>query len=63
MITYLAIKLPNFKSVDEKLPKYSRVSHSFVIKIHVVSRKKLKVVRNSFPFSIPAELYERLARF
>ena len=32
---YLAIKLPNFKSIDEKLI----VSHSFVIKI--VSRKKL----------------------
>ena len=38
--SYLAIKLPNFKSVDEKLPEWEpRVSHSFVIKI--VSRKKL----------------------
>ena len=36
---YLAIKLPNFKSVDEKLPEFEpRVSHSFVIKI--VSRKE-----------------------
>ena len=41
---YLAIKLPNFKSVDEKLPELEpRVSHSFAIKI--VSRKKpLKVL-------------------
>ena len=40
---YLAIKLPNFKSVDEKLPELEpRVSHSFVIKI--VSRKKLSKV-------------------
>ena len=38
--SYLAIKLPNFKSVDEKLPELElRVSHSFDIKI--VSRKKL----------------------
>ena len=38
--SYLAIKLPNFKSVDEKLPELEpRVSHSFIIKI--VSRKKL----------------------
>ena len=36
---YLAIKLPNFKSVDEKLPELEPpVSHSFVIKI--VSREK-----------------------
>ena len=36
----LAIKLPNFKSVDRKLPELElRVSHSFNIKI--VSRKKL----------------------
>ena len=44
---YLAIKLPNFKPVDEKLPKLEpRVSHSFDIKI--VSRKKrLKVL--AFP--------------
>ena len=38
--SYLAIKLSNFKSVDEKLSKMEpRVSHSFDIKI--VSRKKL----------------------
>ena len=37
---YLAIKLPNFKSVDEELLKLEpQVSHSFVTK--VVSRKKL----------------------
>ena len=41
--SYLAIKLPNFKSVDEKLPELEpRVSHSFDIKI--VSRKKLSKV-------------------
>ena len=38
--SYLAIKLSNFKSVDEKLSKMEpRVSHSFDIK--TVSRKKL----------------------
>ena len=38
--SYLAIKLPNFKSLDEKLPELEpRVSHRFVIKI--ISRKKL----------------------
>ena len=38
--SYLAIKLPNFKLLDEKLPELEpRVSHSFDIKI--VSRKKL----------------------
>ena len=38
--SYLAIKLPNFKSVDEKLSELEpRKSHSFVIKI--VSREKL----------------------
>ena len=38
--SYLAIKLPNFKSVDKKLPELEpRLSHSFIIKI--VSRKKL----------------------
>ena len=37
--SYLAIKLPNFKSVDKKLPEWEpRVSHSFDI---IVSRKKL----------------------
>ena len=37
---FLAIKLPNFNSVDEKLPEFeTRVCHSFDIKI--VSRKKL----------------------
>ena len=37
--SYLAIKLPNFKSVDEKLPELEPgVSHSFVIKI--LLRKK-----------------------
>ena len=37
---YLAMKLPNFKSVDEKLPKLEpRVSHSFDIKI--ASRKEI----------------------
>ena len=37
--SYLAIKLPNFKPVDEKLPELEhRVSHSFYIKI--VSRTK-----------------------
>ena len=39
-VSYLAITLPNFKSVDERLPELElRVSHSFDIKI--VSRKKL----------------------
>ena len=39
-LSYLAIKLPNVKSVDEKLPEVEpRMSHSFVLKI--VSRKKL----------------------
>ena len=39
-INYLAIKLPNFKPVNEKLLELEpRVSHSFDIKI--VSRKKL----------------------
>ena len=34
MITYLAIQLPNFKPVDERLPEMElRVSHSFEIKI------------------------------
>ena len=38
--SFLAMKLPNFKSVDEKLPKLEpRVSHSF--DINLVSRKKL----------------------
>ena len=38
--SYLAIKLSNFKSVDEKLPELElRVSHSLDTKI--VSRKKL----------------------
>ena len=38
--SYLAVKLPNFKSVDEKLPEFEvRVSHSF--DIEMVSRKKL----------------------
>ena len=38
--SYLAVKLPNFKSVDEKLPELEvRVSHSF--DIEMVSRKKL----------------------
>ena len=37
---YLAIKLPNFKSVEEKLPELEPgASHRFVIKI--VLRKKL----------------------
>ena len=41
---YLAIKLPKFKSVDEKLPELEpRVSHSFVIKI-VLRKKLLKVL-------------------
>ena len=39
--SYLAIKLPNFKPVDEKLPKLEpRMSHSFDIK--TVSRKNFK---------------------
>ena len=39
-VSYLAIKLPNSKPVDKKLPKLEpRMSHSFDIKI--VSRKKL----------------------
>ena len=38
--SYLAIKLPNFKPVDEKLPELEpRVSHSLDIKM--VSRKTL----------------------
>ena len=38
--SYLGIKLPNFKSVDENLPELEpRVSYSFDITI--VSRKKL----------------------
>ena len=38
--SYLAVKLPNFKSVDKNLPELElRVSRSFHIKI--VSRKKL----------------------
>ena len=38
--SYLAIKLPNFKPVDEKLPELEpRVYHSF--NIEIVSRKKL----------------------
>ena len=42
--SYLAIKLPNFKSVDEKVPELEpRVSHSFVIKI-VLRKKLLKVL-------------------
>ena len=40
--SYVAIKLPNFKSVDENLPE-PRVSHSFVIKI-VSGKKLLKVL-------------------
>ena len=44
--SYLAIKLPNFKSVEEKLPELEpRVSHSFDIK--TVSRKKLLEVMAS----------------
>ena len=39
-ISYLAIKMPNFKPVEEKLLELKpRVSHSFDIKIF--SRKKL----------------------
>ena len=43
-LSYLATKLPKFKSVDEKLPELElQVSHSFAIKI--ISRKKfLKVL-------------------
>ena len=38
--SYLAVKLQNFKSVDEKLPKLKpQVPHCFDIKL--VSRKKL----------------------
>ena len=40
--SYLAIKLPNFKTVDEKLFELETwVSHSFDIKNLIVSRKKL----------------------
>ena len=63
--SYLAIKLPNFKSVDVKLPELEpRVSHSFDIKI--VSREKLLKVLASpqthsfgeFFFSKSRSLYE-----
>ena len=41
---YLAIKLPNFKSVDEELLKLEpQVSHSFVTKV-VSGKKLLKVL-------------------
>ena len=44
--SYLAIKLPNFKSVDEKLPELEpRMSHSFDIEI--VSRTKILKVLES----------------
>ena len=43
-ISYLAVKLPNFKPVDEKLPELEpQVSHSFDIKI-VSQKKRLKVL-------------------
>ena len=47
--SYLAIKLPNFKPVDEKLPELEpRVSHSFDIKI-VSSKTLLKVLAPPHP--------------
>ena len=54
---YLAIKLPNLKSVDEKLLELKpRVSHSFDIKI--VSRKKFW--RSLKPTSGEVFLFENL---
>ena len=63
--TYLAIKLPNFKSVDEKLPELEpRVSHSFDIKL-VLRKKHLKVLaspqahfQRSFSVSKSRSVYE-----
>ena len=58
--SYLAIKLPNFKPVDEKLPGLEpRVSHSFDIK--VVPRKKLlKVLAPLKPISGENFLFQNL---
>ena len=61
--SYLARKLPNFKSVDEKLPELElRVSHSFGIKI--VSRKKLlKVLASLKPTSGGIFLFQYLVLY
>ena len=68
--SYLAIKLPNFKPVDEQLPELEpRVSHSFDIKI--VSRKKLLKVlaspqthfRWNFSVSKSRSVYEKSQHF
>ena len=54
--SYLAIKLSNFKSVDEKLSKMEpRVSHSFDIK--TVSRKKLLKVLGVTSSLLPVKFF------
>ena len=51
-LSYQAVKLPNFKTIDEKLPELeSRVSHSLDQKL--VSRKKLLKVLASPQVLLP----------
>ena len=60
---YLAIKVPDFKPVDKKLPELEhRVSRNFDIKI--VSRKKLlKVLASSKPISGEIFLFQNLVLY
>ena len=68
--SYLAIKLLNFKLVDEKLPELKfRVSHGFDIKI--VSRKTLLKVlappqthfRSNFSVSKSRSVYYEISQY
>ena len=62
-IVYNEFEVP-FRELELKTEgqRITTVTHENYLGKNELQEAKLKVVRNSFPFSIAAELYERLTR-